>query len=160
MTVIEGLHVGKYNIKCKKIYRWFVPKELRKKVRAGDIAWVYTKNGPSPVLIIRVLKMKTGVKYSPIFRVTENKKKKLKLLQEQALNDIKIKENEIESKIEKSEVDINVEEKVKEVKKRGRFSEAEKEEIRAKRAEGKKLKEIAEMYSCSISLIHRIVKEK
>lgn len=156
MVVIEGLHVGKYNIKCKKIYRWFVPKELRKKVKVGDIAWVYTKNGPSPVLIIRVLKMKPGVKYSPIFRVTENKKKKLKLLQEQILNDIKIKENEIE----KSEVDINVEEKVKEVKKRGKFSEEEKEEIRSKRAEGKKLREIAEMYSCSISLIHRIVKEK
>lgn len=51
-------------------------------------------------------------------------------------------------------------EKDTKVKKKSKISDSEKVEIRIKRAEGKKLKELAEMYSCSISLIHKIINEK
>lgn len=40
----------------------------------------------------------------------------------------------------------------------GKFSDEEKAMIKAYRAEGKTLKVISEMYSCSISTIHNIVK--
>lgn len=49
--------------------------------------------------------------------------------------------------------------KPKEVTKRkSKFSDEDKEQIKEYRAEGKTLKAIAEMYSCAISTIHNIVK--
>lgn len=49
--------------------------------------------------------------------------------------------------------------KPKEVTKRkSKFSDEDKEQIKEYRAEGKTLKAIEEMYSCAISTIHNIVK--
>ncbi|WP_394857243.1 sigma-70 RNA polymerase sigma factor region 4 domain-containing protein [Clostridium paraputrificum] len=40
-----------------------------------------------------------------------------------------------------------------------RFSEQEKEMMKMYRIQGKTIKEIAEMYSCSVGLIHKIINE-
>ena len=40
-----------------------------------------------------------------------------------------------------------------------RFSEQEKETMKMYRIQGKTIKEIAEMYSCSVGLIHKIINE-
>ena len=45
-------------------------------------------------------------------------------------------------------------------KKYKRLSEKDKEDIRTMKANGKKLREIAEIYNYSISSIHRIINEK
>ena len=41
-----------------------------------------------------------------------------------------------------------------------RFTDAEIETIRMYRLQGKKIKEIAEMFDCSVGLIHKLVNEK
>lgn len=42
---------------------------------------------------------------------------------------------------------------------KSRFSEEEKEKMKMYRSEGKTIKEIAEIYNCSVGLIHKIVNE-
>ncbi|MCR1952728.1 hypothetical protein NSA50_17020 [Clostridium sp. DSM 100503] len=42
---------------------------------------------------------------------------------------------------------------------KARFSDQEKEMMRMYRIQGKKLREIAEMYNCSVGLIHKIINE-
>ena len=43
---------------------------------------------------------------------------------------------------------------------KARFSDQEKEMMKMYRIQGKTIKEIAEMYSCSVGLIHKILNEK
>lgn len=42
---------------------------------------------------------------------------------------------------------------------KSRFSEEEKEKMKMYRSEGKTIKEIADIYSCSVGLIHKIINE-
>ena len=42
---------------------------------------------------------------------------------------------------------------------KSRFSEEEKEKMKMYRSEGKTIKEIAEIYNCSVGLIHKIINE-
>ena len=42
---------------------------------------------------------------------------------------------------------------------KSRFSDMDKEMMRMYRIQGKTIKEIAEMYSCSVGLVHKIVNE-
>lgn len=178
MTIIEAFHVGKGKVRTKKRYRWYIPENLEGKIKEGDIAWVDTNVGIGPVLVVKVLEEESNENYQPVIKV-ERKEKKAEPKQEQAKKSKKNKkwkyrkkvkkdiqpiedkseENVIETHVDKSIIEIQ-EENVIEVKKRGKFSEVEKAEIKAKRADGKKLKDLAEMYSCSISLIHRIIKEQ
>ena len=43
---------------------------------------------------------------------------------------------------------------------KSRFTEQEKESIRMYRLQGKTIKEIAEMFSCSVGIIHKLIHEK
>ena len=43
---------------------------------------------------------------------------------------------------------------------KSRFTEQEKESIRMYRIQGKTIKEIAEMFSCSVGIIHKLIHEK
>ena len=43
---------------------------------------------------------------------------------------------------------------------KSRFTEHEKESIRMYRLQGKTIKEIAEMFSCSVGIIHKLIHEK
>lgn len=45
------------------------------------------------------------------------------------------------------------------VGRKARFSDQEKEMMKMYRIQGKTIKEIAEMYSCSVGLIHKIINE-
>lgn len=169
MEIIEAFHMGKGKVRTNKRYRWYVPENLEGKIKEGDIAWVDTYLGKGPVLVVKVLEEESSENYSPVISVEIKKKKE----EPKKKNDKKFKKKmkkkyrkKVKEEIKPTEVkeevviEVKEEEKVKEVKRRGKFSEAEKDEIRAKRLEGKKLKELAEMYSCSITLIHRIIKEK
>jgi len=42
---------------------------------------------------------------------------------------------------------------------KSRFTDNEKADIKMKLFEGKKIKELAEMYSCSVGLIHKLIHE-
>lgn len=43
---------------------------------------------------------------------------------------------------------------------KSRFTEQEKESVRMYRLQGKTMKEIAEMFSCSVGMIHKLIHEK
>lgn len=45
-------------------------------------------------------------------------------------------------------------------RRKARFSDQEKEMIKMYRIQGKTIKEIAEMYCCSVGLIHEIINEQ
>ena len=150
--VAECFLIRKKKLKTKKRYTWFIPKALDSKISKGDIVLVRTPNrgirDACPAMVVDILENDHQEHY-PIIRILEKYKEE------------KEKENEVRSNKEsekvKTEVNKNVIEKPK--SKRGtRFSDEEKEMIKKHRAAGKTLKEIAEMYSCAISTIHKIVK--
>lgn len=144
--IIEGFHMRYNKILTNKRYRWFIPKALDSKISKGDIVLVKTKmpNGESKLCGVIVLE------------ILENDKKK-----HEPVIAILSKYNEEIVNVKKS-VEDNKEDKktlVKdESKKRRKISEEEKESIKAYRALGKTLKEIAEIHTCSISTIHKIIK--
>ena len=43
---------------------------------------------------------------------------------------------------------------------KSKFTDQEKESIRMYRLQGKTIKEIAEMFSCSVGIIHKLIHEK
>lgn len=131
--VIEGFNIKKGKIKTQKRYRWFIPKELDDKVSKGDIVLARVK-GKDKNILVPVL----------VVDILENDNIKHK-----PVVDIIKKYNDTNETI-----------KDKKRNKKTKISDTVKEEIRIKRAEGKKLKELAEMYSCSISSIHKIINEK
>lgn len=132
--VIEGFNCTRGKVKTKKRYRWFIPKKLDDKVSKGDIVLARVKVKE---------KNKTKTMLAPVLVVdildNDNKKHKPVVA--------------IIKKYNAPNEDIKT-------KKKSKISDTAKEEIRAKRAEGKKLKELAQMYSCSITLIHKIINEK
>lgn len=155
--VAECFLIRKKKLKTKKRYTWFIPKALDSKISKGDIVLGRTPNrgirDACPAMMVDIFENDHQEHY-PIIRILEKYK-------EEKVKNEKEKDNEVRSSKEsekvKTEVNKNVIEKPK--SKRGtRFSDEEKEMIKKHRAAGKTLKEIAEMYSCAISTIHKIVK--
>ena len=134
--MIEGFFCknkrGKRGLNLSKKYRWYLPKELRNSVDKGDIVGIEINNKIAPFLVVDILEWD-----GKIYR---------KVKQVMSKNSDLIKE-------------IGIEEKPVD-KKYKRLSEKDKEEIRTMKANGKKLREIAEIYNYSISSIHRIINEK
>lgn len=128
--VIDGFIFGKGKVRTNKRYRWFIPKALDDKVSKGDIVLARVKAKDKNILV-------------PVLVVD-------------ILEHDNIKHKPVVDIIKRYN---NNNEKDTKVKKKSKLSDSEKLEIRVKRAEGKKLKELAEMYSCSISLIHKIINE-
>lgn len=131
--VIEGFNIKKGKVRTKKRYRWFIPKELDDKVSKGDIVLARVKGKDKNILV-------------PVLVVD-------------ILDHDNIKHKPVVDIIKKYN-DTNEAIKGKKKTRKSKISDTTKEEIRVKRAEGKKLKELAEMYSCSISSIHKIINEK
>lgn len=133
--MIKGIHVKGKRVIGKKPYKWYIPKALDGKIEKGDIVLVRVGEGENetlcPVLVVGIFQS-DKLQHKQVVRIlSENSK------------------NVIDNKLSKKE---------EVAKKRGKFSDEEKEQIKMCRAEGKTLKVIAEMYSCSISTIHKIIK--
>lgn len=135
--VIEGFRLRKDRVVLNKRYRWYVPKALKGKISKGDLVLVRSDiNGRKhhhPVLVVDVLE-DDEKKYSNVVKII----KKNKAEEEQ--------KNKAESAIKNS------------TKRKGKFSDEDKEAMKKYRSEGKTLKAIAEIYSCSISTVHKIIK--
>lgn len=132
--MIEGFFYsrGKKKLKLNKKYRWYLPKELINKVDKGDIVGVIANNKLVPFFVDDILEWDRKF-YNTVIKVIYK-------------NSDNIEE-------------IGIEEKPDD-KKYKRLSEQDKEDIRTMKANGKKLREIAEIYNYSISSIHRIINEK
>ena len=134
--MIEGFFYrnkrGKKKLNLNKKYKWYLPKDLVNTVDKGDIVGVNVNNKVVPFLVNDILEW-DGKIYSKVVKV--------------------IYKNKNFSK-DASEVNSVVDKKYK------RLSEQDKEDIRTMKANGKKLREIAEIYNYSISSIHRIINEK
>ena len=128
--VIEGFNITKGKVRTKKRYRWFIPKELDDKVSKGDIVFARA--------------------------VVEDKNILVPVLVVDILGPDNIKHKPVVRIIKK----YNEPCETTQGKRKSKISDEDKKIIRAKREEGKKLKELAEMYSFSISLIHKIINEK
>lgn len=134
--MIVGAHIVNRKKIGKKRYKWYIPKGFRHKIEKGNVVLVKTGEGEnkkfSPVIVLDVVDNDKYL-YEPVIKILS-----------------KNSEKHIDNKLfKKKEVS----------KKRGKFSDEEKEMIRACRSEGKTLKVISEMYSCSISTIHKIIKK-
>ena len=129
--VIEGFNISKGKVRTKKRYRWFIPKEFDDKVSKGDVVYAAINDRKGNRRIVPVLVIDILEKDDTIHKPVVGISKKYKEISKNS-----------------------------EVKKKSKISEEEREIIRGKRSEGKTLKELAEMYSCSISLIHKIINEK
>ena len=132
--MIEGFFYrrGKKNLNLNKKYRWYLPKELINTVDKGDIVGVIANNKLVPFFVDDILEWDRKF-YNTVIKVIH---KNSDLIEETGI----------------------VEKPV--YKKYKRLSEKDKEEIRTMKANGKKLREIAEIYNYSISSIHRIINEK
>lgn len=132
--MIEGFFYsrGKKKLNLNKKYRWYLPKELINKVDKGDIVGVIANNKLVPFFVDDILEWDRKF-YNTVIKVIHKNSDHIK-----------------ESGIEEKTVD----------KKYKRLSEKDKEDIRTMKANGKKLREIAEIYNYSISSIHRIINEK
>lgn len=128
--VIEGFNITKGKVRTKKRYRWFIPKELDDKVSKGDIVFARAKVEDKNILV-------------PVLVVD-------------ILEHDNVKHKPVVRIIKK----YNETCETTQGKRKSKISDEDKKIIRSKREEGKKLKELAEMYSCSISLIHKIINEK
>ena len=130
--MIEGFFIKKRKVRLNKKWKWYLPTKLEDKVNKGDVVGIKLQSGIAPALVVDILDWDKNM-YQKVEKIIYKNRQKL--------SDEK-------------------EKNVTEVKKKSKISEEEREIIRVKRAEGKKLKELAEMYSCSISLIHKIINEK
>ena len=84
----------------------------------------------------------------------EHKKKKKKTLVDNYEEEIKRLNEEVQKLKNENKVRIHNE---RGAGRKERFTEQEKESIRMYRLQGKTIKEIAEMFNCSIGLIHKLI---
>lgn len=123
---------GRSRLNLSKKYKWYLPKALVSDVEKDDIVGLNFNDRVVPFLVVDVLEWDRNI-YHKVEKVI---RKNSGLLKEFGLE-----ENSVDKKYK-------------------RLSEQDKEDIRTMKANGKKLREIAEIYNYSISSIHRIINEK